>query len=187
MKLLKLCLVALVISLGLTSCQSVQVVTDYDRTVNFSDYHTFAFYKPTIDKAKISDLDKRRILRAIDSSLTAKGLTKSDTPDLLVSIVTKSAKNINVHQNYYGWGAYWGGPWYWGMSPYWGNNYYTSTNTDGTLYINLIDADKNMLVWQGVGTGLISPEGNVSEKVERINTIVREILNRYPPGSTTQH
>ena len=50
----------------LSSCNAVKVVTDYDSKVDFNKYKTFAFYKPEIDKAKISDLDKKRILRAIE-------------------------------------------------------------------------------------------------------------------------
>ncbi len=181
MKSIKLLFVAVFLVLGATSCQSVHVVTDYDQNADFNQYKTFAFYKPGIDKAKISDLDKRRILRAISSSLEAKGLTKSkESPDILVSIFTKSTKNINVYNNHYGWGGPWG---WWGYGPYW-NNYYNSiyTDVDGALYINIIDTKKKVLVWQGVGEGGISPEGSVPEKIERINTIVNKILAHYPPG-----
>ena len=71
----------LVFALVLTSCSSVRVATDYDREANFDQYKTFAFFKPGIDKAEISDLDKRRILRAIETELLAKGYTKSEDPD----------------------------------------------------------------------------------------------------------
>ena len=74
----------------MASCSSVKVITDYDSNVDFKNYKTFAFFKPGIDKADISDLDKKRILRAIESELLAKGFTKSDNPDMLVSIFTKS-------------------------------------------------------------------------------------------------
>lgn len=172
MKRIKLCLVTLVLILGFTSCESVHVATDYDKKVNFDQFKTFAFYKPGIDKAGISDLDKRRILRAISSELTAKGFTKSENPDLLVSIFTKSSQNVNVYQNSN-----------WAFSPFYGQSGYNtvSTSTEGTLYINLIDASRKELVWQGMGTGALE-SGNVDEKIERINEIVKQILKRYPPG-----
>lgn len=47
------------------SCSSVSVVADYDSKTDFTIFKTFAFYKKGIDKAKISDLDKRRILKGI--------------------------------------------------------------------------------------------------------------------------
>ena len=62
----------------LTSCNSIKVATDYDSKVDFKSYKTFAFYKPGIDKAEISDLDKKRVLRAIESELLAKGFAKSE-------------------------------------------------------------------------------------------------------------
>src|SRR5699024_9168688 len=99
-KLLKFILPLLIVAL-LSSCSSVQVATDYDRTANFSTYETFAFYKPGIDQAEISDLDKKRILRAIEAELQTKGMTKSENPHLLVSIFTKTTENVNIYQNRY--------------------------------------------------------------------------------------
>ena len=60
-----------------TSCNSVRVAADYDRSVTFETYQSFAFFKEGIDKVEISDLDKRRILRAIESEMLAKGFVKS--------------------------------------------------------------------------------------------------------------
>lgn len=106
------CLPLLLLMAMVTSCSSVKVASDYDKNANFSSYKTFAFYKTGIDKAEISDLDKRRILRAIESEMLAKGFTKSENPDLLVSIFTKSREKVNVYNN--GWGPYGYG---WGWSP----------------------------------------------------------------------
>ena len=87
MKTLKPILMFLLVGL-LASCSSVRVATDYDQSANFNDYNTFAFFKPGIDQAEISDLDKKRILRAIESELMSKGFTKSENPSMLVSIFT---------------------------------------------------------------------------------------------------
>ena len=81
------------IFLFLQSC-GVYVHSDYDRDVNFSEYNTFAFYKPDIDKVNISDLDKKRILKYIDLGLKQKGLTRSDSPDIVVSIETTSRQRV---------------------------------------------------------------------------------------------
>lgn len=63
----------------ISSCSSVKVATDYDRNANFNEYKTFAFYKTGIDKAEINDLDKRRILRAIEAELWPKDLQNLKT------------------------------------------------------------------------------------------------------------
>jgi len=157
----------------LTACSTVKVVSDYDTQTDFSKYKTFAFYKPGIDKAKISDLDKKRIMRAIEANLISKGMTISKTPDMLVSIFTKEKERVDVYNNY----SYWG----YGYSP-WYNGTHVSTSTEGTLFIDLIDRSKNELVWQGIGKGDLVMT-TAEKKEARIKVIVAEILALYPPES----
>ena len=159
--------------LYLTSCQSVRVVADYDKAAPFNSYKTYGFHKEGVDRAEISDLDKRRILKAIETSLLEKGFTKSETPDLLVNFFTKEKQQVNIYNNNFnsfGWG--WGGP-------YFGTQYNVSNSTQGTLYIDFIDTKRKELIWQGIGRGNIST--SVKYKDERINEFVASILRQYPP------
>lgn len=163
-----------IILFSLTSCSSVRVAADYDSSVSFDSYKTFAFFKDGIDKAKISNLDKRRILRAIESELISKGFTKSETPDFIVNIFTKENHEINIYnQNYgmFGWG--------WGPNALGWNrtNVYNSTN--GMLFIDFIDANKKELIWQGIGEGYLT--SRVNRKEERIKEFVASVLKKYPP------
>jgi len=160
------------------SCSSVRVASDYDTNVNFNNYTSYAFFKPGIDKAEISDLDKKRILRAIDAEMSAKGFQKSENPTMLISIFTKAKERVDVYQNYYGWGS----PWGWGWGSPWGIGYggsNVSTTTEGTLYIDIIDAKTNELVWQGMGTAPIVRD--MEKKEIRIKEIAAKILEKYPP------
>jgi len=165
-----------------TSCSSVRVTADYDKNAQFSQFKTFAFYKPGIDKAEISDLDKRRILRAIETELLAKGYTKSENPDMLVSIFTKSQQRVDVYNNAWGYGGWgWGGfgpGWGWG----WNQQPSVSTRTEGTLYIDFIDANKKELIWQGMGTGHLVTK-NMEKKEARIQEFVAKVMEKYPPGT----
>ncbi|MDT0691112.1 DUF4136 domain-containing protein [Salegentibacter sp. F188] len=179
MKILRFTPFLLLFAVLFTSCSTVRVASDYDREANFDSYNTFAFFKPGIDRAEISDLDKKRILRAIEQEMLAKGFTKSEEPDLLVSIFTKTNENINVYQNNMmpGWGYGWGwNPWFWGS----GFNTVNRTS-EGTLYLDLVDAESRELVWQGMGTAALAEK--VERKQERINEIVAKILEKYPPGT----
>ncbi len=169
-----------------SSCVSVRVVADYDRAVDFNAYSSYAFYKTGIDKAQISDLDKKRILRAIESEMGNKGFVKSENPDLLVSIFTKERERVDVYNNFgwgWGWGPGWGfwNPWMWGGAGWGGSN--VSTRTEGSLYIDLIDAKSKELVWQGKGVGTLNNIRNIDKKVERIQEFVAAILEKYPPNS----
>ena len=175
MKILKLLfLLCLVI---LTSCSSVKVVTDYDTKVDFTSYKTFAFYKKGIDKASVSDLDKKRIMRAVEAELVAKGFNKSANPDILVSIFTKSREQVNVSDNNIGIGWGWGyNPWFYGRT-----NININQYTEGTLFIDFIDKNTNELIWQGIGSGAMKMS-NIEKKEERINEFVYKIISTYPPG-----
>lgn len=170
-----------------TSCSSIRTAADYDKNANFSNLKTFAFYKPGIDKAEISDLDKRRILRAIESELLAKGYTKSENPDIFVSIFTKSQQRVDVYNNAWGYGGWgWGGwgAWGAGFGPGWGwgwNQPSVSTRTEGTLYIDFIDANKKELIWQGMGTGYLVTR-DMDKKEARIKEFVAKVIEKYPPG-----
>jgi len=156
----------------LSSCSSVRVNSDYDKNVDFSQYKTYAFQKSGVDKVEISDLDKKRILRAIDVEMIKKGFTKSETPDLLVNIFTKEREQIDVNQYNTSWG--------WGWNPYlWGGQTFVTSSTEGTLFIDLIDAKKKELIWQGEGEGYLTKVR--SEKEARINEFVSKILAQFPP------
>jgi hypothetical protein len=174
MKIIKFLPVLLLVLL--TSCSSVKVYDDYDKNVDFTQFKTYAFQKSGIDKVEISDLDKKRILRAIDEQMALKGFTKSETPDLLVNIFTKEREQVEVSQFNAGWGYGWG----WGWNPYmWGGNTSVSSYVEGTLFIDLIDAKKRELVWQGQGVGALSQDRE--KKEELIKTFVAKILAQYPP------
>ena len=175
---LPLSLLFLVLFLG--GCSSVDVVTDYDKNATFANYKTYAFYKTGIDRAQISDLDKRRILRAIEEEMALKGFVKSENPDLLISIFTTEKERIDVYNNV-GWGYGWAGAWGWG--PGWGYGWgpSVSTSTEGALYIDLIDTRQKELIWQGRGQGTLSNTSNIDKKEARIREFVSKIMQAYPP------
>lgn len=178
MKTVKLLSLLFVTAIIAVSCDVVQVNSDYDDATDFTQYKTYGLFSQGIEKAEISDLDKKRILNAIETELLKKGFTKSDNPAVLINFFTRASKEIDVNQ--WGYGGYWGWGYGWGWPGYWGGNYTTVTeSTEGTLFIDVIDAVKKELVWQGVGTGVLTLDRD--KKQERINEFVSEILNQFPP------
>jgi hypothetical protein len=167
----------------LTSCASIQVTSDYDTAVRFDDVKTYAFFKPGIDKVELSDLDKRRILAALENNLNLKGFRASETPDVLINFHTKAEKNVRVNESFVGG---WGDPFY---GPYggwgWGFNrpYNVNTTTSGVLFIDIINATNKRLIWQGKGTGKLS-NGTPEERTAKINEFVAEIMAAYPPNKS---
>jgi hypothetical protein len=160
----------------MASCSSIRVAADYDTTANFTQYKTYAFYKRGIDKVDISDIDKRRILRALEAEFTAKGMVKSENPDLIVSIFAKSTKKVDVYSGYNNfYQGYWS-PWYYG--PNYGSQ--VSVYQEGTLFVDFVDNEKKELVWQGIGKGALVMD-NAEKKEARIKEFIAKILEKYPP------
>jgi hypothetical protein len=109
--------------------------------------------------------------------MAAKGFTKSDTPDVLINFFTKEREQVDVNQFNTGWGYGWG----FGWSPWmWNNNTSVSRYTEGTLTIDIIDAKKKELIWQGQGEGVLTK--NTDKKDENIKEFVDKILEQYPPN-----
>ena len=169
MKTLKL--LSIIFVLALSSCSSVRVNADYDKKITFTNYKSYAYLKSGVDKAEISDLDKKRILHSIDEVMLSKGFSKSENPDVLISIFTKERERVDVYQNY-GFG--------WGWNPYWGMGYSNVTTTpEGSLFIDIIDAKATERVWQGEGSGYLTKK--TEKKEARIKEFVSKILEQYPP------
>jgi PBP1b-binding outer membrane lipoprotein LpoB len=164
----------LAVFFALASCSSVRVNSDYDKKATFENYKTYAYSKNNLDNMEISDLDKKRILYAMDEVMTTKNFAKNENPDILVNLFTKEQERIDVRNNIgFGWGLGWGGP-FWGM-----NSNTVSRTPEGTLIINLIDAKTKELIWQGEGSGYLTK--NIDKKDARIMEFVSKILAQYPP------
>lgn len=162
----------------LASCSSVQVATDYDSSVNFSQFKTYAFMKDGINKIDISDLDKKRILKAIDENLSAKGYVKSENPDLLINLFTDAKQVVNVNTFHGGWGYGFYRPWGWNpwmMGPGYQS---VSTSTEGILFIDVLNAQNKELIWQGKGTGYLT--NKQAKKEERIKEFTTKVLETFP-------
>jgi len=78
------------------SCDSIRVSSDYNKDIDFSNLKTYAFSKQGVDKVKINDIDKKRILKAIDIELYNKGFRKSSIePDFIINFFTKTNEKVN--------------------------------------------------------------------------------------------
>lgn len=155
----------------LTSCGAVSVSSDYDRSANFNTYKTYTFHQKGLDKLKVNDLDKRRLISAIEQEMANKGLVKVQSDaDLVVNVLTSSSQEVIVNNDRFGGYGY----------GYWGGMYPTvSDYTSGKIILDIVDDKRNILVWQGIGNGL--NVDNISAKSEKIPQAVNEILKKFPP------
>lgn len=160
-----------------TSCSSTKITVDYDKSTDFNTYKTFQFVGET-SQLPMNDLDRNRLLTAIENQLISKGLTISENPELAVDIQLKfrEEKSASSSSSYYG--SY-------GRRGYgYSSGFSTTTiNIDsyivGTIFINLIDNAKNELVWQGVGEGTVDFDAKNREK--NFNKNISKVFSNYPP------
>ena len=72
------------------------VTYDFDRAANFSSYKTYAWTRGT---ELTDELNHARVVRAIDATLVAKGLTRvepSSNPDVLVAYISDARTSAIV-------------------------------------------------------------------------------------------
>jgi hypothetical protein len=161
------------------SCSSIKVSSDFDKTAGFTSYKTYAF-TPEALALPLDDINRNRLLAAVEKELAAKGFTKSDKPDVLIDLniktQTQQTATATNTGGYYGRGYRYG---YGGGFSTTTINY--DTYTDGTLFIDMIDASKKQLVWQGRGTKTIDQDASQQRREENINYAVKQIFVKYPP------
>jgi len=168
----------------LTSCgPSLKVSHDYDKSVNFDQYKTFALYNSDSIHDAISPLNQQRIITAVKNEMVKKGFQENTTnPDVMVNITAILQNRVAVSSttDYYGYGGmyrpyYWGG----GMGAS-TTNYNVQHYKDGSLIIDVIDANSKKLVWQGTGNKEIDKPVKDPDTV--IPKAVASIMESFPPG-----
>lgn len=160
---------ALIVSAGQASAQ--QVSYDYDMDAPFSTYRTYAWVKGH----EIDDpINHKRILAAIDSQLTVKGLRQvavTDNPDVLVAYHASFNKNIQVTGS--GWGGY-----------RFANRSVSARAEEivvGTLVVDIVQASNRMIVWRGTATRELDPKANAEKREKNINKAAEKLFKAYPP------
>lgn len=156
---IKLLTVFFVSFLLVTACSSTKI--DYDKSVDFDSYKTYAFYKKGLDHLKIPLKKKRFIVRTISEALLQKGFTKSSHPDFIVNIFTKLHDRIDVYPYPY--------------FPYHRHARIEKTK-EGIFYIDIIDLKNKKVVWSG--HTYINLKGNDYKKFE---TAIYKLLADFPP------
>lgn len=187
-------LAAIAAAASLTACSSgPEIRADADPTVNLSSYKTFGFFeKVSTDKTAYTTLVSTRLKEATRAELTKRGYTYTDTnPQLLANFNinvenrqdVQSTPGVGVGYGYYGYRA--------GMYGVWGGypqEIQTVHYQVGTLAIDLVDATKKQLVWQGTAQGKINKKA-IENPGPAIDTVVGEIFAKYPipaPGAPAQ-
>lgn len=152
---------------------------DYDKTADFSVYRTFGFPKETgTDRGGYSTLVTSYFKSSVATAMEARGYKYSEErPDLLVNFFmntrdrTETRPNVGAGYYRYREGLYGGWPMY--------DRDRTVNYQVGTINVDIVDAAKKQLIWEGVSEGRMTEESLANPKVT-VNAIVIELMRKYP-------
>lgn len=143
---------------GCSKAYETKVLTDFNRSAEFSSFHTFAFSGMTDRGLEIGASDNKsplrmRIKEMVNEQLTAKGLRQvglEDRPDLLVHL------SFGV------------------------NDVYADKYQEATLIVNLAESSKKKLVWRAVITETVGDD--LEKNFEMVNKGLVRAFKDYPPS-----
>lgn len=178
MKKISILLCILIIA---ASCSTLKVSSDFDRSADFSSYKTFGFIVYPENLPYDRELSERALI-SISNELSDRGMKKSDNPDVFIDLKVRTGQSMTVASyigdapDFYGYGYIYT----------WGQGFSTSSinfssYADGTMFIDMIDARKKQLVWQGRGVAKIIADRSSQEREKNIAEVVHRIFAKYPP------
>ena len=117
--------------------------------------------------------------------MESRGYRKSETPQLQinVSIGAEEKVRVNTYQDPYLYGGYYGRPGYGYRGSPWGYPGATQTTvsqyTEANVYIDMVDAEKHRMIWQGVATFTLTDKMQEQMRAS-VNNTVSKIFAEFP-------
>jgi len=174
-------------TLALAGCSTVKVVTDFDTEASFHSYKTFAWLPGPEKATGIARIDNpllaKRIRKSVTRQLQLQSYVEADasSADMLVGyhISLEQKVDVTTMNDYYGYGRR--------SSRAWGGSMAHSRTMvhvyeTGTLVIDLVDRQRNELVWRGSGESRLTPNPTPEEIDKKVTEVVGAILAKFPPS-----
>jgi len=161
-----------------------RVTAEADPEADFSRFRTFAFYSPlAIEREGYSSAASEQMKAAARAQMEARGYVfTAERPDLWVNINAYTQRRTDVstmptvdYAYYY---SYRSRGYY--VVPYWRDRTDVYRYTEGTLNVDLVDVERNRLVWEGIAVGRVTRENDPVERAARINATMADIFARFP-------
>jgi len=166
---------ALACSAALAACaHQPQVYVDQDPAARLQDYHSFAFYGRGAGTG-YETLLGARLATATRERLERLGYVYSEhDPDLRVNLMLRVAEKQDLRSSpsagplgYRAWSGY---------------SHEVVNYRQGTLRIDLVDAHRRALVWQGIARDRLDA-GATRDPGGAIDTAVDDIFERFPDAA----
>ncbi|WP_299486420.1 DUF4136 domain-containing protein [uncultured Allomuricauda sp.] len=159
----------------LLSCAGVRVNYDYDKKTNFSSYASYNYFSDI--ESGLSELDEKRLIRALDSTLQSKGYLLAEEPDFFVNILSseyRNAPNNAVGVGVGGTGRNVGGGISVGLPL--GNS-----GIQRQIQFDFVDAQRDALFWQATSESGYRENASPSVREDRLRAVVKKVFSKFPP------
>ena len=158
-----------------------QTLVSYNKTegVDFSKYKTYKI--DSLEIKKIPEFEPQKaglnlLMLEIIKQMNARGYEKvSENPDLLINIGLVLEEGVQTRET-----SIRDAPYYIGQRNYhWeSEEVVVGKYTEGTVTLDLIDSDKNAMIWQAVSSGVLSKKREKNKK--RIVKGVNKLFKKFP-------
>lgn len=157
-----------------------EIRADADPSANLSSFQTFGFFDNlATDKSRYSTMITARLKDATRREMQKRGYKEdAENPQLLVNFSTNVESRTELHSapsaSFYGYRA--------GMYGAWAgypSDVYTTQYKQGTLAIDIVDASRKQLVWQGIAQARVT-EQMMENPTQALDSIIADIFEKYP-------
>ena len=174
--------IVLLMLLACTGSLAQKVKTDYDKSVDFSQFHRYSWRQhpeferhPELQEQFSVAIDL--IKSEVNRGLTTKGFLRvEDSPDFYITffITVRGMEDVRMISTggWYGWGPYWYPGW---------TEVITSQYAEGTLVLDFVNAATKQLAWRAYCKDEIR---DMKTRHENIEKTVRKALKKFPPKAS---
>ncbi len=168
----------------LAACATTpRVSTDMDPQADFARYRTYGFYQPlAMEQSGYTTYLTDRIKASIRREMDARGYVfDAAKPDLRVNFQGVVREKTDVYSMprsdigyFYSYRAR-----SYVAYPVWYDETQVSRYTEGTLTVDLVDAQRNHLVWTGAAIGRVT-QRTPAERIASADQAISAIFQRFP-------
>lgn len=190
MRVFRVTVAGALVLLAITAAFGMSVKSDYEKTYDFSQLHTFAFKtdRASNDPLNTNTIEAGRIQNALAAQLEANGFTQApQDPDFIVAFYATTKQKTSVQSTGfgpgfggfgYGRGFGWGygipggGRWFRGYGP----DIWTTNYTQGCVMADVINPKTNELVWRGAVRDTVN---GIGQSDKQANQAAKDLVKNF--------
>lgn len=166
------------LSLTLSACSAFNVSTDFNPSLDTSQWKTYQWKLAELnpDDPYDNDLNRNRVIKAVNSELKTQGFKLSkDSSDFNVSYFFLVEPKVDIHRHY-------NHRCPWADCRYHRYETYISEYKYGSIVVDISDGTTGELQWRGVAGSRISEGATPQKREQNIQAAIKELMAEFPPN-----